>query len=808
MPRVRTSSKCLVCAVLFLFLAHPLAAQGTPTYDSVVIDSVDADGWNGVAFLAKAFNQQVPFAIRFGSRSGEFLDGDRIFDAVREVGPHAPDGSYARMGWWHYPRQAKITLEWSRVDQTTVVGRITAAKDFNLVLESYFPFPDVNFGMAGGEGIYRFDDAHKAIIGERYFDNVFGPTARLVTMVDRPAVGGVYADLARLREAVKATGTVVNSANSSPWAAWKEMDDLTSGAAGLGFTTDGQQAHFVAALGWEPDPLIRHAQDLLTPGKIDAILKEKEAAYAARRPSVTGLFAGAPEPIGNGMFWNSVYAQQTDAIIPTIGRRWADKFDGWMVGEWDCFLGSLLTSLEDKAQTVAAIKGILHEQTDTGMVPSTVYGAGKVWDSSQPPIGSYMTWKVYQRLQDRELLEWAYPRLKKWHQWWLADRGDGQPWRDGNRDGLLEWGSDRGSAHSVGGRGFMYVAKWESGMDDSPMWDDAVYDPHTYTMNLDDVGLNSFYASDAECLAKIAAILGRDDDARQFAAEYEHLKQLIRDRLWNEQDGIFENRFWNGEFSKRLSPTSFYPMFAGVATPAQAKRMIEEHLLNPKEFWGEFVLPSIARNDPAFADQYYWRGSIWAPTNYFAYEGVDRYGYDKVAFDIAQKSYQLFMDDWKTNQRYNEQYLAWGGYGGGDPHYAWGTLLCLIPLEQYIDKTPWDGLRFGTLNPTASGEFRGATWDGHSYDVTVGPARTALARDGKTRFEATGGVVVRRYEPAASNLAFVLKSDKAVSVTTAEFDAGELRLSIDGKPAGNVSVRDGRGHFSVPAGEHAIALAK
>jgi len=72
---------------------RPSYAQSNPTYDSVIIDSLDADGWNGVAFLAKAFNQQVPFAIRFGSRSGSFLDGEQIFDAVREVGPHAPNGS-------------------------------------------------------------------------------------------------------------------------------------------------------------------------------------------------------------------------------------------------------------------------------------------------------------------------------------------------------------------------------------------------------------------------------------------------------------------------------------------------------------------------------------------------------------------------------------------------------------------------------------------------------------------------------------------------------------------------------------------
>ena len=30
--------------------------------------------------------------------------------------------------------------------------------------------------------------------------------------------------------------------------------------------------------------------------------------------------------------------------------------------------------------------------------------------------------------------------------------------------------------------------------------------------------------------------------------------------------------------------------------------MIREHYFNPKEFYGEYVIPSIVRNDPAFED--------------------------------------------------------------------------------------------------------------------------------------------------------------------------------------------------------------
>jgi len=406
------------------------------------------------------------------------------------------------------------------------------------------------------------------------------------------------------------------------------------------------------------------------------------------------------------------------------------------------------------------------------------------------------------------MLEWAYPRLKKWHEWWLKNRGDGQPWRDGNRDGLLEWGSDRGSGEPLSHRGISKAPKWESGMDDSPMYDDAGYDEHTYTMKMNDIGLNSLYALDAECLSEMAAILGKDEENRKLAAEYEQMKQLISEKLWNEKDGIYENRFWNGEFSGRLSPTSFYPLFAGIATQKQAERMVKEHLLNPEEFWGTYVVPSISRNDPAFADQHYWRGSIWGLTNYMVYQGLKRYKFDSSSFQFAQKSFDLFMDDWRVNQHDNELYLASGGRGKGDPHYTFGTLLPLIATDEYIDTNPWDGLRFGVLNPHAGGEFRGAIWEGHTYGITIGPQSTALVRDGLLRFEADSGVVVRKYQAENSRISFSLVCERVTRVTTTEFDSGSFHLKIDEKTARIVSVRGGRISFDIPAGEHSVELSR
>jgi hypothetical protein len=797
---------CYVALLLLFLIPVSLMGQNERSQDvfeKMFVGAFDPDAWNGIVFDATAYGQRLPFAIRVGSKTGRFLDGDRIFDAVSTVGPHAPDGSYALVAWRNYPRTALITLEWSRIDRTTVVARLKAPPDIHLVLEAYSPYE------AYFTGAYHISADGTQIIGDHPIDGHFASTARVVVATDRPTLGsGTFTNVTELQKVMDAGRLMNTGGQTKSGAAGLQFltdDHDLSGAAALELVTDeNSTAHFVATVGWNSSGLSDNAKQLLEPGRIDKILDEKAASYAQRRPHIKGLFDEAPDAIGNSMFWNTLYVPSLGLEFPTISRRWDKGFGGWVVGEWDCFFGSLLTNVEDVAQTSASTRAILLSQSPNGVVPNVDGGSGTSPDRSQPPVGSYIVWKNYQRNQDRDILEWAYPRLKQWHDWWFANRGDGRPWRDGNRNGLLEWGSDKGSSFSVGGRGFLQGAKWESGMDDSPMYDDVVYDSTSYTMNLDDVGLNSLYALDSECLAKIAEILGQEDDRRRFNADYERMKSTMRQELWNEKDGIYENRYWDGHLSTRLSPTNFYPMLAGVATPEQAKRMVKEHLLNPKEFWGKYVIPTISRDDAAFKDQYYWRGDIWGPTNYLVYEGLNRYGEDEVALQFAEKSYDLFMDDWHANQHTDEQYYAWGGSAGGDTHYTWGALLCLIPMEQYMDETPWDGLRFGALNPHATGDLSNISWNHHRYDVAIGPDRTVVERDGEVRFDANAGVVVRDYKSGSNGLSFTIKTPRPTIITTRELSSGSLSLTIDGKPSRTITVQRGNVGFALTAGDHRI----
>jgi neutral trehalase len=161
--------------------------------------------------------------------------------------------------------------------------------------------------------------------------------------------------------------------------------------------------------------------------------------------------------------------------------------------------------------------------------------------------------------------------------------------------------------------------------------------------------------------------------------------------MWCEEDGIFLNkRLSDGSFSKKLSPTLFYPMLAGAATPQQAKRMVEEHLMNPNDFYGDWMIPSIAKNDPTYQQQDYWRGRIWPPMNYLVYLALRCAGQREASALVMQKSLKLLMHTWQENQMVHENYNAISGRGRNkeermntsDSYYHWGGLLAFMALTE------------------------------------------------------------------------------------------------------------------------------
>lgn len=483
-----------------------------------------------------------------------------------------------------------------------------------------------------------------------------------------------------------------------------------------------------------------------------------------------GYLEDSCQAIIKGILWNTFYDPNLKDLCTVISRKWcngfaARVFGSYILADWDTFLAGLLSGIQDKELAYQQVYSILGQATEQGFVPNLGSQRGKTEDRSQPPVGAYCVYRLYCQFAEKRLLQDTWPALIRWHRWWWRER-------DGNGDGLLEWGSnpfEEGVALGFDAHNLI-SAKLESGLDNSPMYDQARFNQERNTMQLNDVGLNSLIALDAWALSRIAGEIGLPEQAEELGATYQRLKRTINEQLWNEERGIYLNRDWDGAFSLQMSPTCFYPMIAGIASEKQVSRMIDEHLLNPREFWGHFVIPSTPRNEGAFADQVYWRGRIWGPMNFLVGEGLKRYGRHETAYALARKSLGLFRQEWKDKAHIHENYHADSGAGcdvpSSDPFYHWGGLLAYLAVSEVIEVQPWAGLRFGNLqNEPCSVEHFPIHNDRYSVYIDNG---LTIRRNGQLLLEATRPVLITGYGIEEGVLRFDLKAAEATSLIVYE----------------------------------------
>lgn len=417
-------------------------------------------------------------------------------------------------------------------------------------------------------------------------------------------------------------------------------------------------------------------------------LAEIEAAIAHQRDAYEQVIVAAGksgplvDAIETTLSWDSIYEPSKQRVISPVSRLWSVSYGGYVIFDWDTFFAATMAGIGDRDLAYADTIETLREATKEGFVANYVRAGGwKSFDRSEPPVGAITVLGLYKKFHDRWFLEDSFVPLLRWNRWWEEHR---------DIQGYLTWGSDgeyEPRNPQDESRGVKAGAILESGLDNSPMYDAASYNAQSHLLEYADVGLMSMYIADCDALSQIAQIVNKPVEARELRERGARYRRKLAS-LWDEQIGIFLNKdLHTGTFITRLSPTNFYPMLAHAATPVQAKVMIEKHLLNRKEFWGQWVIPSIARDDPAFQDQDYWRGRIWGPMNYLVYLGLRNYDVPGVRREFAQKSYGLFLKEWDAGRHVHENYNAISGTGDdvpdSDRFYHWGALLGYVEyMEQ------------------------------------------------------------------------------------------------------------------------------
>jgi len=711
---------------------------------------------------------------------GSRADGMDLFWLVHEVGPCSPDGRYARVSFdldlpFGLERETPIVrkadrtpglvLEWSRVGNRGVLGRVTTQFTGTLELVPFFPWDWTGFwehgvleGLSGGPTLLRGETA----------------SGRFTTII-------------------------LTDPGTGSWS--PEPPALRFSA------TPGSRLDFAAALDSDPRQAVDETYRLLASG-VSPVLARGREAYENERVRVAGPWGGLAASITNNLHWMVLLRPETGERYVPAGRRWIfpapdGSPDHWTVFGWDSYFNALELAVESEDLAMAAVRAGLATQYPSGCIPNWRGRFGGTPDRSQPPVASLAMAKLLARFDNLPDTEETLPALEAWTAFWRAAKG-GHPRRDGNGDGLFEWGSDAADISrtpppwELDSSGWQRAA-WESGQDDLPNWQEAVWRDEAETFDLACVDLNSYLAVDLECMAWLFRKTGHAEKAQEYETAWSRLRDRMNETLWNEGRGLYLDRKWSGEWSPRVAASNFLPLIAGVPEEAQARRMLET-LTDPAWFWGDYLLPTISRNDPLFPEQQYWRGTIWPPMNYLVYQGLKRYGFDEVAGELARRSVALFLRSWQDYQLCRENYDSRTGQGGGQRYQSWGPLFALIGIEEHFDVTPWAGLTVGSLALEGESTLRGLPAMGRRWTVVMGPEGLRIHADGRTLLASSAPLVVRNLMVDEGILSCRTYSPRPQEVRV-EHPVGASKVLLDGVEA---PLRDRR--FTLPFGRHSLLV--
>ena len=234
----------------------------------------------------------------------------------------------------------------------------------------------------------------------------------------------------------------------------------------------------------------------------------------------------------------------------------------------------------------------------------------------------------------------------------------------------------------------------ESGWDFSSRWlADGQKLATIRTVELIPVDLNSLLYALEQTLARAYQINAQPAEATQFTDRALKRRRAIHRYLWNARSGIFEDYAWRDRArTGQVTAATLYPLFVGVATAAQASAVmtvVERELLEPEGLATTTVRTGQQWDVP----------NGWAPLQWIAVEGLNRYGHRSLARRIAHRWIRENVDYYERTGKLVEKYDVTGdaaASGGEYPlqdGFGWTNgvlrrLMALYPEAAVRDAAP------------------------------------------------------------------------------------------------------------------------
>lgn len=328
----------------------------------------------------------------------------------------------------------------------------------------------------------------------------------------------------------------------------------------------------------------------------------------------------------------------------------SEQYPGlWMEHIYD----SVLLATMDKSFLYLAenaVNAFIHRQTEEGQLPFAIWDGNRISEKKtqalywqiQECVSFYtLCLEIYQMNKDKAFLEKAYASGQGWIAWLRKNRMT-------TGRGLIELfcGYDTGHDNSARLTGISCPNNYRK---DGVCQNASVPPPDDGITPILAVDMNCNFYADEIALAKMAALLGKEEEAAAHQQQAAHIKRLLFSYCYNEEDGFFYDVDRQGKQRKYRSCTLFHLFLERVLHPQEDRALIDrlyrEHIHNPEEFWTAYPFPSMALNDPSCSDHptfNCWGYYTQSLTALRAIRWMDAYGWSEDLDTLCRR----FLEAW------------------------------------------------------------------------------------------------------------------------------------------------------------------
>ena len=306
------------------------------------------------------------------------------------------------------------------------------------------------------------------------------------------------------------------------------------------------------------------------------------------------------------------------------------------------------------------IRAMFDYQDANGMVIDCIF-ANKNENNprdTKPPLAAWALMEVFKETNDTAFVKEMYPKLEKYYNWWFKNR-------DYDKNGICEFGSIDGTTEA---------AKWESGMDNAVRFDDAVMfqnNESAWSFDQESVDLNSYLALEYKLLKELSKISGNKFEAIEIDGA-----KIANYFFCKEAGYFFDKKIQNGNFIKDEGPEGYTPIWTGIASIAQARK-VSEILLDSTKFACFIPFPTLSADNPKYSKDSYWRGPIWLDQTYFAISGLRKYGFKEEADKFTENVFNR-LEGLNRGEAIFENYDPQTGKHLRAPHFSWSAAHLLM----------------------------------------------------------------------------------------------------------------------------------